>query len=168
MAISVTRNRSVALLPTRSRSAFPALASTSAAGTWLSVSIRHLTRSRTGLAQSSRNVGFMVWNQETNTKSSPSTVAPSHRVDRRLLSRRLSGSTAGRLGVDRRSGLQPPCRPRRLLAQRSTGQSTGPPLGFPRLDRHRRPGQLPRLPGRAHAFRRSRREHGRAGRALSV
>jgi hypothetical protein len=31
MAISVTHNRSVASLPTRSRSAFPALASTSAA-----------------------------------------------------------------------------------------------------------------------------------------
>jgi hypothetical protein len=50
MAISVTRN-SVASLPTRSRSAFPALASTSAAGTWLSVSIRRLTRSTTALAQ---------------------------------------------------------------------------------------------------------------------
>src|SRR5262249_25860514 len=33
---------------------FPALASTSAAGTWPSVSIRRLTRSRTALAQSSR------------------------------------------------------------------------------------------------------------------
>src|SRR5262249_44488448 len=54
MAISATRNQSVASLPTRSRSAFPALASTSAAETWPSVSIRRLTRSRTVLAQSSR------------------------------------------------------------------------------------------------------------------
>ena len=51
------------------------------------------------------------------------------------------------------------CRPRRFLEQ----QSGQPPLGGPQQEQHRQPEQQPRLPGRPHAFRRSRRRHGRAG-----
>ena len=74
------------------------------------------------------------------------------------------GGPCGRLAVVLGRGLQSPRRPRRCLELRSTG----PPLGPPRRGQHRHPERQHRFSGRAHAFRRSRREHGRAGRALSV
>ena len=57
-----------------------------------------------------------------------------------------------------------PCRPRRFLEQ----QPRQPPLREPQQGQHRQPEQQPRVPGRPHAFSRSRRDHDLAGRAVSV
>ena len=60
----------------------------------------------------------------------------------------LRRGARGRLGVDSTRRLQQPCHSRRFLDQ----LSRGPPLGLPRLDLHRHPDRLSRLPCRADAY----------------
>src|SRR5215472_8861161 len=60
--------------------------------------------------------------------------------------------------------MRSPCPPRRLLEQPSSGSPRRTPRHLP----HLHAGLPAWLPDRSHAFRRSRRDHGRAGRALSV
>src|SRR5262249_4395830 len=106
MAISVMHNPSVVSLPTRSRSAFPALASTSAAGTWPSVSIRRLTRSMTALAPSSRTcrarfrLGSVAPTKSRSTTSSSTMPKPGlHRTWIHIARRRRRSSAPSGPGI---------------------------------------------------------------------